>query len=115
MTYLKADKQQYYKNHEAVPSHINSQLEWHYNKLEFWKKSHTKTHYSTMWSMKIAAVLIEDGAFALFFRPCWVFAIQGQNENANAWVLAQVGGRDGVVCIVPLGIDWCIMQSLNMI
>ena len=68
-----------------------------------------------MWSMKIAAVLIEDGAFALFFRPRWVFAIQGQNENANAWVLAQGGGRDGVVCIVPLGIDWCIMQSLNMI
>ena len=56
-----------------------------------------------MWSMKIAAVLMEDGAFALFFRPRCVFAIQGQNENANAWVLAQGGGRDGVVCIVPLG------------
>ena len=49
-----------------------------------------------MWSMKIAAVLIEDGAFALFFRPRWVFAIQGQNENANAWVLAQGGGRGGM-------------------
>ena len=56
-----------------------------------------------MWSMKIAAVLIEDGACALFFRPRWVFAIQGQNENANACVLAQGGGRDGVVCIAPLG------------
>ena len=68
-----------------------------------------------MWSMKIAAVLMEDGAFALFFRPRWVFAIQGQNENADAWVLAQGRGRDGVVCIVPLGIDWCIVQSLIMI
>ena len=62
-----------------------------------------------MWSMKIAAVLIEDGAFALFFRPSWVFAIQGQNENTNAWVLAQGEGRDEDVCIVPLGINWCIM------
>ena len=46
-----------------------------------------------MWSKKSAAVLIEDGAFALFFRPRWVFAIQGQNKNANAWVLARGWGK----------------------
>ena len=28
-----------------------------------------KRHYSTVWSMKNVAVLTEDGAFALFFRP----------------------------------------------
>ena len=28
-----------------------------------------KWHYSTVWSMKNVAVLTEDGAFALFFRP----------------------------------------------
>ena len=28
-----------------------------------------KRHYSTVWSMKNVAVLTEDGAFVLFFRP----------------------------------------------
>ena len=36
-------------------------------------KNHTlkclKRHYLTVWSIKNVAVLTEDGAFALFFRP----------------------------------------------
>ena len=54
-----------------------------------------KRHYSTVRSMKNVAVLTEDGAFALFFRPhhggfdisrfptSREFAIQSQ-KNANA-------------------------------
>ena len=43
-----------------------------------------KWHYSTLRSMKNVAVLTEDGAFALFFRPHpREFAIQGK-KNANA-------------------------------
>ena len=43
-----------------------------------------KRHYSTVRSMKNVAVLTEDGAFALFFRPHpREFAIQGK-KDANA-------------------------------
>ena len=42
-----------------------------------------KWHYLTVRSMKNVAVLTEDGAFALFFRPHpREFAIQGK-KNAN--------------------------------
>ena len=45
--------------------------------------------------MKNAAVLMEDGAFALFFRPHpWEFAIQGI-KNANARGSAREGARGG--------------------
>ena len=40
-----------------------------------------KRHYSTVRSMKNVAVLTEDGAFALFFRPHpREFAIQGKKK-----------------------------------
>ena len=43
-----------------------------------------KWHYLTVRSMKNVAVLTEDGAFALFFRPHpREFTIQGK-KNANA-------------------------------
>ena len=43
-----------------------------------------KRHYLTVRSIKNVAVLTEDGAFALFFRPHpREFAIQGK-KNANA-------------------------------
>ena len=49
-----------------------------------------KWHYSTVRSMKNVAVLTEDGAFALFFRPHpWEFAIQGKK------MLMPGGGRGG--------------------
>ena len=54
--------------------------------------------------MKNVAVLTEDGAFALFFRPHpREFAIQGK-KNANARGFA-CGGRAG---LGAAGIDWCI-------
>ena len=41
-----------------------------------------KRHYSTVRSMKNVAVLTEDGAFALFFRPHpREFAIQGKKKK----------------------------------
>ena len=61
-----------------------------------------KRRYSTVRSIKNVAVLTEDGAFALFFRPHpggfdsfksphpQEFAIQGQ-KNANAWGSAERG------------------------
>ena len=65
-----------------------------------------KWHYSTVRSMKNFAVLTEDGAFALFFRPhprgIWQlksthpreFAILGK-KNANARGSARGGGEGG--------------------
>ena len=51
-----------------------------------------KWHYLTVRSMKNVAVLTEDGAFALFFRPHpREFAIQGK-KNANAWGQPAGGG-----------------------
>ena len=71
-------------------------------------KNHTlkclKLHYLTVRSIKNVAVLTEDGAFALFFRPHprgvgssrvpppLEFAIQGKKKNANARGSAQDGG-----------------------
>ena len=64
----------------------------HYNGL--------KRHYSTVQAMKNVAVLTEDGAFALFFRPHpGGFAIQGK-IIANARGYARGGGELG-----PAGID----------
>ena len=55
-----------------------------------------KRHYSTVRSMKNVAVMTEDGAFALFFRPHpEVFAIQGKKKNANARGSAHRGGGGG--------------------
>ena len=54
-----------------------------------------KWHYLTVRSMKNVAVLTEDGAFALFFRPHpREFAIQGK-KNANAQGSARGGGGGG--------------------
>ena len=54
-----------------------------------------KWHYSTVRSIKNVAVLTEDGAFALFFRPHpREFAIQGK-KNANARGSARGGGGWG--------------------
>ena len=62
-----------------------------------------KWHYSTVQSLKNVAVVTEDGAFALFFRPHpggfdssrvpipGEFAIQGQ-EHANARGQPEEGG-----------------------
>ena len=52
-----------------------------------------KRHYSTVRSMKNVAVLTEDGAFALFFRP----HPGGFNskKNANARGSARGGGEAG--------------------
>ena len=47
---------------------VNPPLEWWYVNQN--KKTHIKMHYLTVQSMKSAAVLIEGGAFALFFCPC---------------------------------------------
>ena len=65
-----------------------------------------KWHYSTVWSMKNVAVLTEDGAFALFFRPHregfdspnpipGEFATQGK-KNANSRESARGGGGVGL-------------------
>ena len=55
-----------------------------------------KWHYLTVRSMKNVAVLTEDGAFALFFRPHpgvfdssrvptpWEFTIQGKKKKKDA-------------------------------
>ena len=51
-----------------VLSCVKPSLEWCYVNQN--KKTHIKMHYSTVQSMKSAAVLIEDGAFALFLCPC---------------------------------------------
>ena len=47
-----------------------------------------KWHYSTVRSMKNVAVLTEDGAFALFFRP----HPGDLQKNANAWGSPRGGG-----------------------
>ena len=56
-----------------------------------------KRHYSTVRSMKNVAVLTEDGAFVLFFRPHpggfdssrvptpWEFTIQGKKKKKMRW------------------------------
>ena len=65
-----------------VLSCVTPPLEWCYVNQN--KKSHIKMQYSTVQSMKSAAVLIEDGAFALFFRPCCrAFGSSSAKKNAN--------------------------------
>ena len=51
-----------------VLSCVKPLLEWCYVNQN--KKNHIKMHYLTVQSMTSAAVLTEDGAFALFFCPC---------------------------------------------
>ena len=52
-----------------------------------------KRHHSTVRSTKNVAVLTEDGAFALLFRPHpGEFAVQGKKKNANARGSAGGGG-----------------------
>ena len=58
-----------------------------------------KRHYSTVRSMKNTAVMTEDWAFALFFRPHpREFAIKGMN-NANARGSARGEGGRGAAGI----------------
>ena len=55
-----------------------------------------KWHYLTVRSMKNVAVLTEDGAFAVFFRPHpREFATQGK-KNANARASARGEGGQGL-------------------
>ena len=55
-----------------------------------------KWRYSTVRSMKNVAVLTEDGAFAVFFRPHpREFATQGK-KNANARASARGEGVQGL-------------------
>ena len=59
-----------------------------------------KWHYSTVRSMKNVAVLTEDEAFALFFRPHpREFAIQGK-KNANARGLTRGGAGRSWNCLM---------------
>ena len=62
--------------------------------------------------MKNVAVLMEDGIFALFFRPHpREFAMQGK-KNANARGTARsLGGRGVVGGLGAGGIDWCIRNA----
>ena len=70
-----------------------------------------KWHYSTVRSMKNVAVLTEDGAFALFFRPHpGGFDSSGVptpgNLPSKAKKLLMPGGEPGGV-LGAGGIDWC--------
>ena len=74
-----------------------------------------KWHYSTVRSMKNVAVLTEDGAFALFFRPhpggfdsSRVPTPGNLPSKAKKDVKAR-GSARGV--LGEGGIDWCIMES----
>ena len=59
------------------------------------KKSHFKMALLSVRSIKDVALLTEDGAFALFFRPHpREFAIQGK-KNANSRGSARGGGGLG--------------------
>ena len=57
-----------------------------------------KGRYSTVRSMKNVAVLTEDGAFAVFFRPHpREFAIHGKKKS-NSRGSARGGGGRGAGC-----------------
>ena len=67
-----------------------------------------KWHYWTVRSIKNVALLTEDGAFALFFRPHpRELAIHGK-KNANSRGSARGGGGLGAG-----GIDWYISSFYN--
>ena len=76
-----------------------------------------KRHYSTVQSMKNVAVLTEDGAFALFFRPhpggfdsSRVPTHENLPSKAKKMLMPGVspggGGKRG--WLGAAGIDWCI-------
>ena len=73
-----------------------------------------KRHYSTVRSMRNVAVLTEDEAFALLFRPRpWGFdssrVPNPRNFPSKAKKLLMSGGQPGgVVGLGAAGIDWCI-------
>ena len=69
-----------------------------------------KRHYSTVRSMKNVAVLTEDGAFALFFRPHpGGFHSSRVPPPGNLPSKAKGGGGRGERGLGTAGIDWCIM------
>ena len=80
-----------------------------------------KRHYSTVQSMKNVAVLTEDGAFALFFRPHpggfhssrvpTPGNLPSKAKNDNTWGSARGGGRGRG--LGTAGIDWCIMWVVS--
>ena len=97
-----------------------------------------KRHYSTVRSMKNVAVLTEDGAFALFFRPhlgrfdSSRVPIPGnlpsKAKNDNTWGSAQGGGGGGLAQLelTDALCGWChcdflpcipfeLMDSLHLI
>ena len=74
-----------------------------------------KCHYSTVWSMKNVAVLTEDRAFALFFRPHPRRFDSSRvptpgNLPSKAQKILMPGGQPGGV-LGAGGIDWCIKCS----
>ena len=81
---------------------VNPPLEWWYVNQN--KKTHIKMHYLTVQSMKSAAVLIEGGAFALFFCPCRrAFGSSSAKKKANY----PEGGMGAP------GIDWFISSLIQ--
>ena len=76
-----------------------------------------KRHCSTVQSMKNVAVLMEDGAFALFFRPH-----PGGFDSSRVLIPGNLPSKGQNKCQCPgvspgggrldaAGIDWCIMIS----
>ena len=76
-----------------------------------------KWHYLTVRSMKNVAVLTEDGAFALFFRPHPGEFDSSRvptpgNLPSKAKKMLMPGGQPGGV-LGAGGIDWCIKKKFR--
>ena len=79
-----------------------------------------KWHYLTVWSIKNVAVLTEDGAFALFFRPHLGGFDSSRvptpgNLPSKAKKMLMPGGQPGGGGVWGLGaggIDWCIILKM---
>jgi len=78
-----------------------------------WNKKCLKQHYSTVRSMKKVAVLMEDGAFALFFR----YHLRGFDRLKSPHPPGICHPRQKK-CQCPgvlgtAGIDWCIISLIQ--